>query len=315
MTVGRGISAALAPALDVRPADSRPARPVEAEVWRDAAGAVFAECGVEAGRFWMDLPGVALFRFDRAGDRVSAAPGPGVAADAVAEAYWRDALPLVLHARGAEVLHASAVRLGGGVVAFCGTSGAGKSTIAYGLHRRGRPLWADDAVALQVVDGAVAVRAVPFSVRLRPATRRLFDLDRPAPKPPSPAGIVPSGTTGESPTLSRDGAAVDRGHRVSAAGARGRAASAPLAAVCLIARGAPDARLSPLGPAAAYPGVLLHAFCFSLGDPARKRLMLARYLSLVARVPVLALGVPEGLDRLPEVLDAIERGLGDGPGR
>ena len=85
----------------------------------------------------MELPDLGTFRFDGHGDRVIAAARPGVGAGAIAEAYWHAALPLVLQARGSEVLHASAVLTPGGVVAFCGTSRSGKSTIAYGLHRRG----------------------------------------------------------------------------------------------------------------------------------------------------------------------------------
>ncbi len=42
--------------------------------------------------------------------------------------------------------------------------------------------------------------------------------------------------------------------------------------------------------------------------------MLDRYLSLVARVPVVALAVPDGLEGLPAILDALERAFGE-PGR
>ena len=91
----------------------------------------------------------------------------------------------------------------------------------------------------------------------------------------------------------------------------GRGGRAPLAAVCLIDRGdASGAGITALGPSAAYPGVLGHAFCFSLADPARKRLMLERYLALVARVPIFGLRVPDGLGRLPALLDEVERVFG-----
>jgi hypothetical protein len=57
--------------------------------------------------------------------------------------------------------------------------------------------------------------------------------------------------------------------------------------------------------------VLANAFCFSLEDPARKRQMLDRYLALVAHVPVFELGIPDGLGRLPEILDAFDGAFGD----
>jgi hypothetical protein len=72
--------------------------------------------------------------------------------------------------------------------------------------------------------------------------------------------------------------------------------------------------LASLKASEAYPALLANAHCFSLEDPARKRLMLDRYLSLVARVPVMALAVPDGLDDLPAMLDALERAFGE-PGR
>ena len=55
---------------------------------------------------------------------------------------------------------------------------SGKSTIAYGLHRRGYRLWADDAVALEVSESAITALPLPFDVRLRPATAALFGLGR-----------------------------------------------------------------------------------------------------------------------------------------
>src|SRR5512134_3155557 len=91
--------------------------------------------GREGRGYRIDVPGVARLRFDRTGERVEATPEPGVSPVAVSRAY-RDALPLVLQARGSEVLHASAVLGPRGVVALCGASGSGKSTLAYALGRR-----------------------------------------------------------------------------------------------------------------------------------------------------------------------------------
>src|SRR5262245_52695473 len=117
-----------------------------AEVWRDRSGRVVARCRGAHGRYWMELPAVATFRFDGESARVEAAPRPGIAPDALSAAYRHSALPLVLHARGHEVLHASAALMPRGIVALCGPSQSGKSTIAYGLDRRGHALWADDAL-------------------------------------------------------------------------------------------------------------------------------------------------------------------------
>jgi energy-coupling factor transporter ATP-binding protein EcfA2 len=51
---------------------------------------------------------------------------------------------ILLHQRRQTVLHASAVNVGGKAVLFCGTSGAGKSTMAAALGTIGYPLLNDD---------------------------------------------------------------------------------------------------------------------------------------------------------------------------
>ena len=55
------------------------------------------------------------------------------------------------------MLHASAVRVGGKAVLFCGTSGAGKSTIAAALAQRGYPLITDDVCAIAAEGAAPLV--------------------------------------------------------------------------------------------------------------------------------------------------------------
>jgi hypothetical protein len=58
------------------------------------------------------------------------------------------ALAMLLYQRGLLVLHASAVTVGDGAVAFLGYSGRGKSTTAAALHSRGHRVVADDVVAV-----------------------------------------------------------------------------------------------------------------------------------------------------------------------
>lgn len=68
-------------------------------------------------------------------------------------------LGALLHQRGMLVLHASAVVISDGVVAFLGESGEGKSTTAAALHARGYSIMADDIVALDL--SAIGAPMVP----------------------------------------------------------------------------------------------------------------------------------------------------------
>ena len=123
--------------------------------------------GYRAGDFgWITIPGLASFRFAAKG-AVKAGPDGGDDAS-IRDAWLRSVMPLVIQARGTQVLHASAVASDGRVMALCGTSTAGKSTLAAGLMQRGYELVADDALPFDVSNGAALAFPVPFRLRLRP---------------------------------------------------------------------------------------------------------------------------------------------------
>jgi hypothetical protein len=79
------------------------------------------------------------------------------------------ALPLAATIRGLEVLHASGVVLGGRAVLVAGPPGAGKSSLAAALVRAGGQLLSDDAVALELRNGALIAHAGSTALQLRAA--------------------------------------------------------------------------------------------------------------------------------------------------
>lgn len=79
------------------------------------------------------------------------------------------ALPLAATLRGFEVLHASGVVLGGKAALFAGPQGAGKSSLAAALLRRGAELLSDDTVALQLRDGMLIAHPGAALLHLRAA--------------------------------------------------------------------------------------------------------------------------------------------------
>lgn len=251
------------------------------EVWRGPGATIVAYSATVEGEHWIDMPGVALFRFSAAGREVQARPHQGADLHLVREAYRRAVVPMMLQATGEEVMHASAVVTAGEVVAFPGASGSGKSTTAVGLSRRGYQVWADDAVALHMAGAGAWAVPMPFRLRLRAEARAFFALDR-------VAGSGSMGATHIPPNR------------------------LPLAAVCVLER-VSDARccviVEPLAPSVAFQVLLPHAFCFSLHDRSGKRRMVEHYLELVERVPCFAIRFQSGLGRLPFLLDAIEHGV------
>jgi hypothetical protein len=85
-------------------------------------------------------------------------------------------LPAISVMRGYEALHAAAVDAPAGVVAIMAPSGAGKSTLAVELLRRGWPLFADDQLTLDHVEGAV--RAHPGTPHMNLAESLPDAIDR-----------------------------------------------------------------------------------------------------------------------------------------
>lgn len=252
--------------------------------WREADGAVIAIGYTDTGRHWLLFPGLATFQFSDTSDAVVAAPAEGTPSELIWDTYLRAALPLVLHSRGQEALHASAVVGPGGVVAFCAHSQTGKSTLAYGLTQRGYPPFSDDAVVLKRAGDDWLAVSYPFQFRLRAAVATHF---------------------------AEDGAQLLSRSLISNSAAPAAGEPQPLAALVLLTKLLPDeasepAAFSRLSPAAALPLVLSHAYCFSLEDPERKQKMAMAYVDLVTSVPTYDLRYAGTLEALAEVLDGIE---------
>jgi hypothetical protein len=256
-----------------------PVRAVGVQVWRDNDGTVAAHGVVEGAVNRMVLPGVGTFRFTpRPDEQVHAEVLPEVPQEILEDAFRRMVVPMVLQVRGLEVLHSSAVLAWGAVVAFCGISHSGKSTMSYAFGRRGHRLWADDSVVFDAARSPIVARPLPFRIRFRPASEEFF--------------------------LERD----DQSHLDSARRVALRSSGeVPLGALFVLAgRGSVGAvGVSRLAPAEAFPLVLEHAYCFSLQDQDRKQAMVGNYLRLVQRVPSFEVRLPAGFDHLDDSVDRL----------
>ncbi|MBV9931120.1 MAG: hypothetical protein JO013_09265 [Alphaproteobacteria bacterium] len=102
----------------------------------------------------------------RDGARILVDPDPAGSERNIRLFLLGSAFGALLHQRGLMPLHANAVVLGGRAFAFCGHSGAGKSTMAAWFHDQGHPILADDVCVLGF-DAAGAPLAYPGVPRLR----------------------------------------------------------------------------------------------------------------------------------------------------
>lgn len=251
---------------------------------RNPDGSIWAYSYARGSDRWMHVPGIASFRFGSTGEEavVLLEPRtPPISRAVIEDTYQRAVLPMALHAHGDEAIHASAVLMEGAVVAFCGRSQTGKSTVAYGLHRRGHRVWADDTLVFDA--SAVMVEAIPYPhrVRIREEAAEYFDLYELRRRDTS------SWTALE----------------------QAQAEPAPLACIFLLEREAQtDASVEPvrLTPAKALAGLLEHAYWFRLDDTERREQMVAKYLSLASQVPVFRMRFGAALDQLPAMLDRVE---------
>jgi hypothetical protein len=240
-----------------------------ARIWRSPGGRVFACSSVDGERARIIVAGVAPYDVAPHADVVVATPEPEAAPEFVAEIFARFVRPIVLQLRGAEVLHASAVRGSNGVTAFVGPSMSGKSTLAAALGAQGQEIFADDVVVWRALPQGIVASAMEFQPRLRPQVSAL--------------GLGPG-------PIVRDG-------------------EAPLAAICFVERTAPEGAVSltPLDPATTSPAVMAQALAFWMADEERNRAMVANYLELVSRVPLFSLAVPWDLARLSETAASVAR--------
>jgi hypothetical protein len=251
------------------------------QTWRENDGTVCAYGYVASGLHWMHFPGLGSYCFSSHSDEVIAFAQPSTRLDWIWDTYYRSILPMALQVVGKEALHASGIQTERGTIAFCATSESGKSTIAYGLSRRGYRLWSDDAVVFEISDRVVSTLLLPFRIRLRPAAAQYF---------------------GCSQTDSRSSTKDEVVSQVEVK-------AVPLAAIYLLERGGSSkiVEIQRILPIRAFPAVLSHAYCFSLNDMERKRRMMHAYLALVREVPVCTVRFSGGIEKLPQILDGIEQ--------
>jgi hypothetical protein len=199
------------------------------------------------------------------------------------------ALSFALVKRGFEPLHATSVVINGSAVAFLGSSGFGKSSLAASFLEAGYQLLTDDLLLLRKNGENFHGYPGPPRIKLFPSVARAF-LE-------ANLGGVPmnNGTTKlVIPLFEKQ---VCR-------------AATPLKAICVLASsrrvsGKRLVGLVPLPPKEAFVELLRGTYNRRLTDPDRLQRQFAAVTQLVAKVRVFMLSYPRVLRRLPEVREVV----------
>lgn len=256
------------PALDPRSFTVGP----RAIPWKTEDGEIHAICEMDGGLPRVLLPNIGIIRVIDESGQVRGTVASSARIPAMEEVYYRFALPMILQAAGAEMLHASAIRGMKGVVAFCGPSGTGKSTLAYALSRKQYEHWADDSVVFLPHQNGFEALRLPFRPRVEIAAGKAVEFI--------------SGTE-SSPLLA---IAVLQRHSGG-----------------VVESGQFHAEVERFSAAAAFRAVLPHIYSFILADPRRNALMMARYFDVAARLPVFDVRFTPCLDALPKLCHIVEQ--------
>ncbi|HKS82432.1 MAG TPA: hypothetical protein VJR23_13085 [Candidatus Acidoferrales bacterium] len=252
-------------------------------IWREAGGAIFHLVYFDGMQFWID----------QHGNNVWCCWPEGSSIEEAATYLLGPVLGLLLRLRGTTCLHASAVVVGARAIAFVGPPGAGKSTTAAAMARRGCPVLSDDIVALWETDSGFQILPAYPHLSLWPEpAQALYGTREAVPR------FIPHWEK-----------------RCLAAGTQGmkfERRPQHLGAIFLLAERRSAAEFSAVPTETAFMSLLINTYATNALDSemrAREFQVLSR---LIQRVPIRELSAPQDLNRLDEVCDAIHANVTSG---
>jgi hypothetical protein len=117
--------------------------------WTLPDGSVWLQIGRHEREYLLRFPGMADFLVGSGGAQIQVCPGAAATGETIRHLLLDQVLPAALANAGKLVLHASAVLVPGGVAAFMGRSGQGKSTLAASFCESGYALVTDDCLLFE----------------------------------------------------------------------------------------------------------------------------------------------------------------------
>lgn len=247
-----------------------------------AEGHCFRAFADETYLFWKEV-GTFLVRDGR---EIVVDPAPGVEEQVLRLFILGPALAVLLHQRGLLILHASAIAVDGGAVAFLGGSGWGKSTMAAALYARGHGLVADDVTVVDLDGNDPKVFPGFPQLKLWPDT------------------AVSLGRKPE--TLPRLHSQIEK--RACRVMNSGPPVSMPLRRIYVLDEGT-DHAIEPIGGQDALVELVRHSYAARLIQQVNASLHFLQCANLANKVPVRRLKRLRSLSALPELAQIVEEDL------
>lgn len=145
--------------------------------WRLPNGSIWLSLARCESGYVLRFPGIADFNISKDGTFVQCYPILGIPDDTIRHLFLNQVVPLILSMQGKLVLHASAVAVGEGAIAFVGKTGEGKSTLATIFSMKGFSFITDDCLLLMNYQEHLLVNSSYPSIRLwDDVVERLFGL-------------------------------------------------------------------------------------------------------------------------------------------
>ena len=256
--------------------------------WILSDGSVWTRFYRTSEGYLLHFPNLADFTVSADGNEISACPAPGISSQTIDHLYLNQVLPLALSRQFKLVLHAAAVEIENYAVAFLGTSGRGKSTLAASFATSGYRFLTDDGLQL---------RKAPQGYMIDPshASVRLWDDSRRALIPQSTAAAPPVDYTPKSRLLADN----DLAHCDNAC---------PLRCMYFLGEGETGAvSIEPVSGRDAMIELVRHSFLLDIEEHAMLKHHFGE-LTLLAKTPMFfRLNYPRRYEILPQVRNAVTR--------
>lgn len=117
--------------------------------WENLAEQTVIAIAKEGNKYLVRFPGIADFKICPTSFDIVCFRQIGIPDETIRHLLLDQIIPRLLCHVGEQILHASCVKLGNGVVAFCGGSGIGKSTLAAYFSTRGHSILSDDCILIK----------------------------------------------------------------------------------------------------------------------------------------------------------------------